>query len=129
MSLGEIFAIHGEDYYRRLEREALTRLFAESKGCVLATGGSLVTDAESWELVKRRCFTIWLRATPQEHMNRVLHQGDTRPMRDNPSAMVELKSLLTRREPLYAQADFMVRTSGETPADTVSKIAKQILKP
>jgi XRE family aerobic/anaerobic benzoate catabolism transcriptional regulator len=126
ISLGEIFAIHGEDYYRRLEREVLARLFAESKGCVLATGGSIVTDAESWDLVRRRCFTVWLRATSQEHMNRVLRQGDTRPMKDNPSAMAELKSLLARREPLYAQSDLALKTSGETPTDIVSKIGKSI---
>jgi len=126
MSLGEIFAIHGEDYYRRLEREVLARLFAESKGCVLATGGSIVTDTESWDIVKRRCFTIWLRATPQEHMNRVLRQGDTRPMRDNPSAMAELKSLLSRREPLYAQVDLVVKTSNELPQNIVSKISRRI---
>ena len=76
ISLGEIFALHGEEYYRRLERSTLTRLFTTSHGGVLATGGSLVTDAESWEMVKRRCFTVWLRATPQEHMTRVLRQGN-----------------------------------------------------
>ena len=124
MLLGEIFAIHGEDYYRRLELEVLTRLFGESKGCVLATGGSIVTDSESWHLVKRRCFTVWLRATPQEHMNRVLRQGDTRPMKDNPSAMVELKSLLFRREPLYSQSDLVVKTSKESPANIVAKISE-----
>src|SRR5215475_12105077 len=122
MSLGEMFAIHGEDYYRRLERESLSKLFAESKGCVLATGGSIVTDSESWDIVKRRCLTVWLKATPQEHMNRVLRQGDTRPMKDNPSAMAELKSLLSRRESLYAQADLVVKTSNETPQNIVSTI-------
>jgi XRE family aerobic/anaerobic benzoate catabolism transcriptional regulator len=125
ISLGEIFAIHGEDYYRRLEQETLARLFAESKGCVLATGGSIVTDTESWDLVKRRCFTVWLRATPQEHMNRVLRQGDTRPMKDNPSAMAELRSLLARREPSYSQCDLAIKTSGEAPAKIVSKIAER----
>ena len=126
MSLGEIFAIHGEDYYRRLEREVLARLFAESKGCVLATGGSIVTDSESWDLVRRRCFTVWLRATSQEHMNRVLRQGDTRPMKDNPSAMAELKSLLSRREPLYAQSDLALKTSGEAPTEIASRIVKSV---
>jgi len=124
MSLGEIFAIHGEDYYRRLEREVLAHLFSKSKGCVLATGGSIVTDAESWDLVRRRCFTVWLRATPQEHMNRVLRQGDTRPMKDNPSAMAELKSLLSRREPLYAQCTLALKTSADAPSDIAAKIAR-----
>jgi len=126
VSLGEIFNLHGEEYYRRLEQEALAKLFAGSRGCVLATGGSLVTDAESWGMVKRRCFTVWLRATPQEHMTRVLRQGDTRPMKDNPSAMAELKALLARREPLYAQADLVIKTSKKTPASVVAQIAKAV---
>jgi len=124
MSLGEIFTLHGEEYYRRLEREALAKLLAESRGCVLATGGSLVTDAESWDLVKRRCFTVWLRATPREHMTRVMRQGDMRPMKDNPSAMAELKVLLDRREPLYAQADLTIKTSDKSPTAVVNQIIK-----
>jgi XRE family aerobic/anaerobic benzoate catabolism transcriptional regulator len=126
ISLGELFALHGEEYYRRLEREVLSRLFADSRGCVLATGGSIVTDAESWGMVKRQCFTVWLQATPQEHMTRVLRQGDTRPMKDNPSAMAELKALLARREPLYAQADMIVRTSNKSPAAVVAHILKEL---
>jgi XRE family aerobic/anaerobic benzoate catabolism transcriptional regulator len=126
ISLGEIFAIHGEDYYRRLEQAALVKLFAESSGCVLATGGSLVTDAESWGLVKRRCLTIWLRATPQEHMARVLRQGDTRPMKDNPSAMAELKALLRRREPLYAQAKLIIKTSDHSPSAVTTQIIQTL---
>lgn len=126
VSLGEIFAMHGEEYYRRLEKAALTRLFAESHGCVLATGGSLVTDAESWGVVKRRCFTVWLRATPQEHMTRVRRQGDTRPMKDNPSAMTELKGLLQQREPLYAQAELTIKTSAHAPSAVVTKIIQTL---
>jgi XRE family aerobic/anaerobic benzoate catabolism transcriptional regulator len=126
MSLGEIFSLHGEEYYRRLERAALSRLLAESRGCVLATGGSLVTDAVSWSLVKRQCLTVWLRATPPEHMTRVLRQGDTRPMKDNPSAMAELKALLARREPLYAQADLTIKTSDKSPAAIAAQIAKAV---
>ena len=124
ISLGEIFAIHGEQYYRRLGRDALARLFAQSAGCVLATGGSLVADPESWDVVRRRCFTVWLRATPEEHMARVLRQGDTRPMKDNPSAMAELRALLARRAPLYAQADLTVNTSNKTPAAVVNQVIK-----
>jgi XRE family aerobic/anaerobic benzoate catabolism transcriptional regulator len=126
ISLGEVFTLHGEEYYRRLEREAVSRLLAQSQGGVLAAGGSIVTDAESWGLLKRRCFTVWLRATPQEHMTRVLRQGDTRPMKDNPSAMAELKALLARREPLYAQADLIVKTSNKPPTAVVAQIIKAL---
>ncbi len=128
MSLGEIFSIHGEAYYRRLELEALQKLFNESPGCVLATGGSIVSETESWTLVKRLCFTVWLRATPKEHMTRVLKQGDLRPMKDNPSAMSELKALLARREHLYAEANLKVRTSNKTPAEIVALIARALSK-
>jgi XRE family transcriptional regulator, aerobic/anaerobic benzoate catabolism transcriptional regulator len=126
MSLGEIFSMHGEEYYRRLEQQELQRLFNESNGCVLATGGSLVTYAESWSLVKRNCFTVWLRATPEEHMTRVLQQGDLRPMKDNPSAMNELKALLARRDSLYSESKTTIKTSDHSPAEVVEQIIQTI---
>jgi XRE family transcriptional regulator, aerobic/anaerobic benzoate catabolism transcriptional regulator len=129
MPLGEIFATHGEGYYRRLEREALTRLFATasaSGGCIFAPGGSVVTDAESWELIKRRCFTVWLHATPAEFMNRMRRQGDTRPMQGRPAAMAELKALLQRREPLYAESQLIIKTTGKSPAEVTSQIVKAV---
>ncbi|MBI3649738.1 MAG: helix-turn-helix domain-containing protein [Acidobacteria bacterium] len=126
MSLREIFSMHGEEYYRRLEQKALLKLFNESSGCVLATGGSLVTATESWSLVKRHCFTVWLQAKPEDHMNRVLRQGDLRPMKDNPAAMNELKALLARRNPLYAEAAITVKTSTRTPTAIVEQIAKAL---
>jgi XRE family aerobic/anaerobic benzoate catabolism transcriptional regulator len=122
MSLGEIFSMHGEEYYRRLEQNELAKLFRESQGCVLATGGSLVTSTESWRLVKQNCFTVWLQAKAEEHMSRVLQQGDTRPMKDNPSAMSELKALLARRNPLYAEAAITVKTSDKSPSEVVEQI-------
>jgi XRE family aerobic/anaerobic benzoate catabolism transcriptional regulator len=126
ISLGEIFAMHGEDYYRRLERGALTDLLASARGGVVATGGSMVTDPENWELIKRRCFTVWLRALPEEHMARVQKQGDTRPMQGHPAAMAELKALLARREPLYGEAQLTVKTTGKSPAKIASEIIETI---
>jgi XRE family aerobic/anaerobic benzoate catabolism transcriptional regulator len=76
--------------------------------------------------VKRNCFTVWLRATPEEHMARVLKQGDLRPMKDNPSAMNELKALLARREPLYAEAQTVIKTSDNSPAQVVEQIIQAI---
>jgi XRE family transcriptional regulator, aerobic/anaerobic benzoate catabolism transcriptional regulator len=111
LSLDEIFALHGETYYRRLERETLERVLDEGP-LVLATGGGLPTSPETWSLLKRRARTIWLRARPQDHWNRVVvQQGDKRPAADNPQAMAELRRLLAAREPLYAQADHVVDTS------------------
>jgi XRE family aerobic/anaerobic benzoate catabolism transcriptional regulator len=126
MSLGEVFATHGEGYYRRLERESIRELIATSGGCVLAPGGSVVNDPESWELVRRRCFTVWLHATPAEFMKRMRRQGDLRPMQGRPSAMDELRALLARREPLYAESRLTIRTTNKTPAAVVSVIAKAL---
>ncbi|HKV42960.1 MAG TPA: shikimate kinase [Blastocatellia bacterium] len=126
MSLGEIFMVHGEEYYRRLEREALVKLFAHSRRCVLAPGGSIVTDTGSWEMVRRRCFTIWLHATPQEFIRRLKRQGDTRPMKGSSSAIVELKSILARREPLYAEADLTVKTTAKSPSAVLEHILSMV---
>ena len=123
MSLGEIFATHGEAYYRKLERESILGLFRNG-GCVLAPGGSVVVDVESWELIKRRCFTVWLHATPNEFMSRMRRQGDTRPMQGRPSAMDELRALLARREPLYAESHLVIRTTQKSPRQVVAQIAK-----
>jgi XRE family aerobic/anaerobic benzoate catabolism transcriptional regulator len=123
MSLAEIFATHGEAYYRKLERESILGLFRNG-GCVLAPGGSVVVDVESWELIKRRCFTVWLHATPNEFMRRMRRQGDTRPMQGRPSAMDELKALLARREQLYAESHLVVRTTHKSPRQVVTQIAE-----
>src|SRR5215831_12473868 len=122
MSLGEIFATHGESYYRELQREVALQLLNTSPGCVFVPGGSVVTDGETWESIKRRCFTVWLHATPAEFMKRMRRQGDLRPMQGRPSAMEELKALLARREPFYAESRLKIRTTGKTPAAVASRI-------
>jgi XRE family aerobic/anaerobic benzoate catabolism transcriptional regulator len=127
MSMAEIFATHGEAYYRELERESIVRLFAGSRGCVVVPGGSVVTDPESWGLIKRRCFTVWLHATPEEFMKRMRRQGDLRPMQGRPSAMDELKALLSRREPLYSQSNLKIKTTGKSPAAVTQQIVKAVL--
>jgi XRE family aerobic/anaerobic benzoate catabolism transcriptional regulator len=111
LTLAEIFALHGEDYYRRLEREELGRVLAPGRPVVLATGGGIVNSPETYALLRRRAVTVWLRAQPEDHWNRVVQQGDRRPMADNPEAMGELRRLLAARAPLYATADHAVDTS------------------
>jgi XRE family aerobic/anaerobic benzoate catabolism transcriptional regulator len=113
LSLGEVFAVHGEEYYRRLERETLDRVLAEAAAAplVLAAGGGLPASRETWDLLRSRALTVWLRAKPEDHWNRVLGQGDRRPMADHPEAMAELRRLLAAREPLYAEAHHTVDTS------------------
>jgi len=111
LSLDEIFALHGESYYRRLEQETLARILSEGRPLVLATGGGLVTSPEAWALLRRRASTFWLRARPEDHWNRVLQQGDRRPLETHPQAMAELRRVLAAREALYAQAEHTVDTS------------------
>lgn len=111
LALPEIFAIHGEGYYRKLERDALSAVLDENRPCVLAVGGGLVTDADLWALLRARAFTIWLRADPQDHWNRVVAQGDRRPMAGRPAAMHELQRLLRDREPLYGLSHVTIDTS------------------
>jgi XRE family aerobic/anaerobic benzoate catabolism transcriptional regulator len=124
LTLGEIFELHGEVYYRRLERETLAAYLARTQAGVLATGGSLVQDRESFRLLKRRALTVWLRARPEDHWNRVVQQGDQRPMAENPHAMQELRALLAARERLYAEAEHAVDTSQVSVDEAVDQVAR-----
>jgi XRE family aerobic/anaerobic benzoate catabolism transcriptional regulator len=121
MSLGEIFSLYGDEYYRRLERDTLAQLIAEGRPTVLATGGGIVTSPDTYAILKKSAVTVWLRATPEDHWNRVVRQGDRRPMADHPEAMADLRTLLASREPLYASADHTINTSGRTVKSIVSE--------
>jgi len=123
LALADIFTLHGEAYYRRVEREVLTRLLAEPG--VLATGGSIDNDPTNFALLKNRAHTIWLRATAEDHWNRVVAQGDQRPMAENPHAFEELRALLAARQKLYARADRTVETSGKTVKQVVAELAAE----
>ena len=114
LSLGEIFALYGQPAYRRCERRMLDSVIERHPGFVLAAGGSLVAEAATFEQLLARCFTVWLKASPEEHMHRVQTQGDLRPMADNKEAMADLRRILAARNPLYAQADAAVDTSGRS---------------
>jgi len=122
LTLEEIFALHGEGYYRRLELETLARVLEGGGSFVLATGGGLVTSPEAYDLLRRRTLTVWLRATPADHWNRVVQQGDRRPMAEHPQAMAELRRMLASREALYAQAEYTVDTSRRSVAAVVAAI-------
>ena len=127
LSLAQIFELHGEAYYRRLERETLMALLAQAAGgLVLATGGSLVTDRETFRLLRRRAVTVWLKAKPEDHFHRVVQQGDRRPMAQHPHAMAELRALLAARERLYAEAEHVVDTSRIAPDAAVERLAREL---
>jgi XRE family aerobic/anaerobic benzoate catabolism transcriptional regulator len=121
LALGEIFELHGEAHYRRLEREALRRAL-DGSPVVLATGGSIVSDSDSYSLLRDRARTVWLRASAADHWQRVVRQGDRRPMAENPHAFAQLRELLTTREPLYARAHHIVDTSGRSLDEVVAAV-------
>jgi XRE family transcriptional regulator, aerobic/anaerobic benzoate catabolism transcriptional regulator len=123
LSLAELFSLYGEEYYRRLEREVLHAVLEERRPLVLATGGGIVTSPDTFALLRRSTLTIWLRATPEDHWNRVVRQGDRRPMADHPQAMSDLRALLATRDPLYASASHTVDTSGRPIDRIVEEIA------
>lgn len=127
LPLGEVFALHGEAYYRRIEREVLTRLLASPSPMVLATGGSIVNDPTNFALLRSRCRTVWLRASPEDHWNRVVAQGDQRPMAGHESqahAFAELRALMTAREKLYARAEHTIETTARRVSQVVGAIAE-----
>ena len=112
--VAEIMALYGEEGYRRLERQAVDLVIDTHDEVVLSVGGGIVSNADTFSGLLRHFHTCWLKARPEEHMSRVMKQGDRRPMAGNPQAMEDLKSILTSREALYAKADVMVDTSGQS---------------
>ena len=123
LALGDVFTLHGEAYYRRVEREVLTRLLAEPAPMVLATGGSIVNDPTNYALLLRRAHTVWLKAQPEDHWNRVVAQGDQRPMAENPHAFEELRALLAARQKLYARAERTIDTTNLSLKQVVAELA------
>ncbi|MBM3986910.1 MAG: helix-turn-helix domain-containing protein [Planctomycetes bacterium] len=123
LSLAAIFELHGSSGFRRFEAEALEKVLSEGERCVLATGGSIVHSPETYARLRSTCHTVWLKATPEDHYARVVAQGDLRPMSGRPRAIEELRALLETREPLYAQCEHTVFTSGSTPARIVADLA------
>lgn len=116
--LSEIFLLYGQPGYRRYERECLERVLSTHRSFVLAAGGSMVTEPSTYELLLQRCRTVWLQASPEEHMARVVAQGDLRPMAGQTQAMNDLKRILASRKALYARADAALCTTGQTVAQS-----------
>jgi len=125
-SLNEIFDMFGQQTFRRAEREALEAVLAQHHDFVMATSGSIVTDPGTLELLLASCFTVWVRAEPDEHMQRVMAQGDMRPMENSGRAMDDLVSILKSREPLYAKAEAALMTSGKTPGEAMAELLRLI---
>jgi XRE family transcriptional regulator, aerobic/anaerobic benzoate catabolism transcriptional regulator len=126
LSLAQIFELHGEAYYRRVEREVLTRLLADPQPAILATGGSIVNHRDNYAILRDRCTTVWLRARAEDHWNRVVQQGDGRPMAKSPHAFAELRALIAAREPLYSVADHIVDTSGRSVDEVTTALSRSL---
>jgi XRE family aerobic/anaerobic benzoate catabolism transcriptional regulator len=122
MSADEIFALSGQAAYRRHERRALEQVIARHDQAVIASGGGLVSEASTFERLLASCTTIWLKARPEDHMSRVVAQGDQRPMAGNAEAMADLRRILDGREALYRQAASVVDTSGRNVADCLDEL-------
>jgi XRE family aerobic/anaerobic benzoate catabolism transcriptional regulator len=125
-SLHEIFLLHGQAGYRRYERRALERTLEKNERCVIATGGSIVSEPGTYDLLLSACLTVWLRAAPEEHMARVAAQGDYRPMAGNREAMDDLRRILAGRERLYAQADVTIDTAGKTVEQSLAELVRAV---
>jgi XRE family aerobic/anaerobic benzoate catabolism transcriptional regulator len=128
LGLSAIFDLYGQDGFRRFERRCLEEVLSQHPRFVLATGGSIVSEPASFERLLSTCFTVWLRATPEEHMQRVLAQGDTRPMADNKEAMADLRRILAVREPLYAMADAILDTRRQSRGQSAAAL-EQVVRP
>jgi XRE family aerobic/anaerobic benzoate catabolism transcriptional regulator len=114
VKLGEVFTMYGQEAFRRFERRALERVLRTQESVVIATGGSIVTDPESYRLLREHCRTVWLKARPEEHMSRVIAQGDMRPFKGRSAALDEIRRLLADRDRLYSRADATIDTSGRS---------------
>ena len=125
-SLHEIFLLHGQQGFRRYERRALERTLENNDRCVIATGGSLVSEPATYDLLLSTCFTAWLKAAPEEHMARVAAQGDYRPMAGNREAMDDLRRILDGRGTLYAQADVTIDTAGKTADASLDALVRAV---
>jgi XRE family aerobic/anaerobic benzoate catabolism transcriptional regulator len=110
--------------FKRLERSCLERVIAEQDAAVIATAGGIVSNPETYGLLLRRTHTVWLSAQPDEHMNRVLKQGDFRPMARNREAMSDLHAILEARRADYARAEASLDTSGATVPQSLVKLQK-----
>jgi XRE family aerobic/anaerobic benzoate catabolism transcriptional regulator len=128
MPVGEILALSGQDGYRSLEEKALFDVLARQEKCVIETGGSIVSETNLLNALLTTCHVVWIKASPEEHMQRVIDQGDMRPMQSNEDAMAALRRILEAREPFYAQAHAIVDTTGAELEESFQQLVALLSK-
>jgi len=126
LNLSLIFDFRGQTGFRQLERKCLEDVIQHYPCFVMATGGSIVSEPGTFERLLSSCFTVWVKTSPEEHMQRVMAQGDMRPMSNNRDAMSDLQRILAEREALYSKADMQVDTSGHTPEETLEMLIQAL---
>jgi XRE family aerobic/anaerobic benzoate catabolism transcriptional regulator len=126
LTLNLIFDFRGQAGFRELERRCLEDILQRYLCFVLTTGGSLVSEPGTFERLLSRCFTVWVRTSPEEHMERVIAQGDMRPMANNRDAMSDLKRILAEREVLYSKADIQINTAGRTFEESIEMLIQAL---
>ncbi|HKD50079.1 MAG TPA: helix-turn-helix transcriptional regulator [Candidatus Acidoferrum sp.] len=122
MPLGEIFSLYGQSGFRAIERRTLERVLEENERVVLSVGGGVVSEKETFDFLLSHCYAVWIKAQPEEHMSRVMAQGDFRPMAANNQAMEDLRRILEARDPLYRKADLILDTSGTSAEESFAKL-------
>jgi len=128
MPVSEVMALYGQEGYRNLEAQAVGRVIATHESMILAVAGGIVAEPETYNTLLSHFHTIWLRASPAEHMDRVRAQGDERPMAGNPEAMEQLKSILTSREALYGKALAQFDTSGLSEDEAFARLRDLVVE-
>jgi XRE family aerobic/anaerobic benzoate catabolism transcriptional regulator len=126
MPLGEIFSLYGQSGYRAIERRTLERVLKEQERAVISVGGGVVSEKETYDSLLSNCYTVWIKAQPEEHMSRVMAQGDFRVMAGSDQAMEDLRRILEAREPLYRKADLWLDTSGSSVEESFAKLKVEL---
>lgn len=122
MPLGEIFSLYGQTGYRAIERRSLERVLQDQERAILSVGGGVVSEKETYDYLLSNCYTVWIKARPEEHMARVIAQGDLRAIAGGNQAMEDLRRILEAREPLYRKADMYLDTSGNSVDESFAKL-------
>jgi XRE family aerobic/anaerobic benzoate catabolism transcriptional regulator len=126
MPLGDIFSLYGQSGYRAIERRTLERVTSEHGRGVFSIGGGVVSENETYDFLRANFRTVWIKAKPEEHMSRVIAQGDFRAMAGNDRAMDDLRQLLSAREPLYRKAEMVLDTSGADVEDSFVQLKSSL---